>query len=160
MTDIKYVLESLEKIPTLLKNLIEEIPRELLKQERITGKWSIYEHACHIIVVQPMLIKRMEKFINETSPVFEPYFPNKMEKPENLMNMDLNEKLNQFPEYRKKLINLVVNFSDEDFNKKASHPEYRLYTPYILLRHILMHDMLHMYKIEELWLTNDSYLPQ
>ncbi len=160
MSDIKYILDGLRETPLLLQNLIEEIPKKLLKQERITGKWSIHEHGCHIIVVQPMLIKRMEKFLNETNPVFKPYLPNKKEKPENLMNMNLNEKTNQFPDYRKKLINIALNFSEADFNKKAVHPEYRLYTPYILLRHILMHDFLHMYKIEELWLTNDSYLPQ
>ena len=42
--------------------------------------------------------------------------------------------------------------------KEAEHPEYHIYTPYIMLRHRLMHDHFHMYRIEELWLTNEEYL--
>lgn len=160
MQDIKYILESLEKIPSMLKNMIGEIPKELLKQRRIAGKWCIHEHACHIIAVQPMLIQRMEKFVKEEKPEFIPYFPDNTDKQDDFMNMDLVKQLDQFSGYRKELINKASHLSEQDFNKTSIHPEYKKYTPYILLRHILMHDLLHMYRIEELWLTNDSYLPE
>lgn len=32
------------------------------------------------------------------------------------------------------------------------------YTPEIMLGHLVMHDQLHMYRIEELWLTRDEFL--
>lgn len=43
-------------------------------------------------------------------------------------------------------------------SRSARHPEYTLYTPYVMLRHMMMHDYLHMYRIEELWLTRPEYL--
>ena len=50
-------------------------------------------------------------------------------------------------------------FDVEHWTRKAKHKEYIEYTPYIMLRHILMHDHFHMYRIEELWLTTDEFLP-
>ena len=46
------------------------------------------------------------------------------------------------------------------WQKTATHPEYAQYSFYILVRHILMHDHWHMYRMEELWLTRDEYLTQ
>ena len=72
--------------------------------------------------------------------------------------MELNEALAIFFEKRKELISLVSSEDESIWIKKAEHPEYQIYTPYIMLRHRLMHDHFHMYRIEELWLTNEEYL--
>jgi hypothetical protein len=152
------VLKVLKKAPSILRKLINDIPPELHKQERIKGKWSIHAHAVHIVIAQDMIIQRMERFLNEEHPVFIPYFPDK-EKPESdLMDINLDDMLKQFPVNRGKLLSLCENESEEFWSKQSSHPEYHLYTPFIMLRHIMMHDQLHMYRIEELWLTKDEYL--
>jgi len=122
------------------------------------GKWSIHEHACHIATGdQSGFIDRFKQFINEQRPIIKPLsgesFP-----PDYLIKMDLNEALDIFFEKRKELISLVRSADKSIWVKEAEHPEYQIYTPYIMLRHRLMHDHFHMYRIEELWLANEEYL--
>jgi hypothetical protein len=40
--------------------------------------------------------------------------------------------------------------------KSAGHEECSEYTLYIMLRHTLTHDHVHIYRMEELWLTQDK----
>jgi len=158
LKDIEDLKTVLERAPSILEKLIEEIPDDLLLEERIRGKWSIHAHATHIVVAQNMINERMERFVKEERPSFIPYFPDK-ESPENdLLTLNLKKMLKQFYERRKKLLSICENQPEEFWRKEAVHPEYHSYTPFIMLRHIMMHDQLHMYRIEELWLTKDHYL--
>lgn len=158
MTDIEPIITSLEQSSTIFLNLMSCIPSSLLKKSRIKGKWSIHGHACHLVVVQPMLIERFKAFIHKKEPEFIPYLPGKTDPEINLINLDLTETLKLFTKYRNELINTARTFDDSIWTKKAKHPEYSEYTAHILLRHVLMHDHLHMYRIEELWLTRDDFL--
>jgi len=156
--DVQEVLGGLYRSPVILSALLSGIPEELLKVRRIPGKWSIHEHACHLVDVQPMLIERIRTFKHEEHPVFKPYLPGDTDSDAHLMQMDLAENLPKFAAYRQELASVIGTFRLEDLEKQGQHDEYTLYTPHILLRHMLMHDYLHMYRIEELWLTTDAYL--
>lgn len=159
MNDINEIMHDLEHSPKILGNLIHSIPTELLKRKRIPGKWSIHEHACHIVAAQPMLIDRFRLFLDEEEPVIEPYIPGKTFPDDNLMNLDLISELNRFSTLRAELLDVIHTFEKEQWTRKAKHIEYIEYTPYIMLRHILMHDHFHMYRIEELWLTRNEFMP-
>jgi uncharacterized damage-inducible protein DinB len=156
--EIEDILHGLEKAPGLLASLVRGIPEAMRKKIRIQGKWSIHEHACHIVDVQPMLIRRFHQFKEEEKPVFQPYLPGQTAAVDHLPEMDLEERLSTFAGLRQELIHLVRGFSQEEWEKTGLHEEYEMYTPRILLRHVLMHDFFHMYRIEELWLTRDAYL--
>ena len=152
-------IDILKKAPDLLEELISEIPTAILKKRRKTGKWSIHEHACHLCESQKMMIERFKVFKFTTNPRFDPYLPGTAETPDDvLLHMDLQSSLQIFRKDRKKLIDLLHAFDENDWNKEAIHPEYIKFTPAIFLRHIVMHDHFHMYRIEELWLTTDAYL--
>ena len=56
MFDINDILICLEKTPVIFKNFINSIPQERLNIIRKSGEWSIYQHACHIVAVQPMIM--------------------------------------------------------------------------------------------------------
>ncbi len=149
----------LGQTPYLLKELLEEIPVKLLKIRRIPGKWCIHEHVCHLYLAQPMMIRRFKSFKENKNPEFIPYLPGTAETPDDpLMKMELGECLEGFENDRKTMIQLLNTFSKEDWENEGRHPEYIKFTPEIFLRHIVMHDHLHMYRIEELWLTTDDYL--
>ena len=158
--NVELKISILEKNADLLLGLLEEIPEEILKDRRIKNKWSIHEHVCHLYEAQKMMMKRFMIFKNEKEPVFKPYLPGSKETPDNhLLDMDLKQCLSEFMKERLDLVKFLKTFDHEDWNNNATHPEYRMFTAEVFLRHILMHDHLHMYRIEELWLTNDEYLP-
>ena len=156
---IEEMLASLEKTPAILKELVDAVPKKpswRMKERQVEGKWSIHEHACHIVTVQPMLTERVVKFIEEENPKFEPYIPGKTTPPDELLNMDLDQKMAEFPALRKEFIDLVRSAPAEAWEKNGEHGAFSEYTLYISLRHTLLHDHVHMYRMEELWLTRDK----
>ncbi len=153
-------LKILESAPNILLELIQEIPEQLFKTKRIAGKWCIHEHVCHLYESQLMMTERFKTFKNLKNPSFKPYLPGTSQTPENdLFEMDLHKSLENFKTDRKELVKYLKSFTVEDWDNEGNHREYVTYTPAIFLRHIMMHDHLHMYRIEELWLTTDEYLP-
>ena len=155
---IQTMLRNLNDGPALLRDLLSKIPDDLHKQRRIPGKWCIHEHACHLGDVQVMLYDRFLTFKKEAAPVFKPYLPGTNISDDHLMEMDLEVALDLFETERKRLLSLLNTYREEDWQKLATHPEYHTYSAEILLRHVMMHDHFHMYRIEELWLTSDAYL--
>jgi hypothetical protein len=108
--------------------------------------------------VESMMYDRLLTFKNATYPAFQPFLPGTNANDEHLLEMDLNEALEHYTNQRFETIQLARSLAKEDWQKEASHPEYEHYTAKILLRHVLMHDHLHFYRIEQLWLTREAFL--
>jgi hypothetical protein len=156
--ELNHLIQNLRNGPVLLANLMARIPTALLKKHRSKGKWCIHSHACHIVDVQPMLIARLDRFVEEAEPNFIPYLPDHQDVEKALLKLDLEKQLKAFPELRALLIKKIKALPPGTWEKKASHPEYVEYTPGIMIRHIMLHDYLHMYRIEELWLSKPRFL--
>ncbi|MEO6094398.1 MAG: DinB family protein [Fibrobacteria bacterium] len=156
--DLDAILATLKNGPGMLQGLMAVVPEPMRRLHRIPGKWCIHAHACHIVDVQPMLIGRLRRFLDDPHPVFVPYIPDGESGEAPLLAMDLRERLAAFPALRAEMVELIRSAPASFWEGRAEHPEYADYSPAILARHIMMHDHLHMYRIEELWLTRDAYL--
>jgi uncharacterized damage-inducible protein DinB len=158
MDDIPDLLEGMKRSGNILKAFVTSIPESNLNERRGDGFWTIAEHVIHLADVQSMLLERIQRFIDEDLPEFVPYFPKDDEKDTRPENIEIDAALMAFQEVREKQIALLTKTDKTVWKKTATHPEYDQYSLYILVRHILMHDHWHMYRMEELWLTKDAYL--
>lgn len=159
MQDIPDLLEGLRRTPRILSEFVEKIPENKMDLRRGDGFWTIAEHVRHLAQVQPMLLDRFNRFMNEDHPEFVPYLPGEnKDEPDTPMRMGMPAALEQFAQVRNKQLTLLDNAGESIWQRTAEHPEYDRYSLHILTRHTLMHDFLHMYRIEELWLTRDAYL--
>ena len=159
MQDIQDLLEGLRRTPKILSEFVKTIPEGKMDLRRGEGFWTVAEHVSHLVQVQPMLLDRFQRFINEDRPEFVPYIPGSgKDEPDTPPRMNMTAALVQFAQYRNKPLELLESADDITWRKTATHPEYENYSLYILTRHTLMHDFWHMYRIEELWLTRDAYL--
>lgn len=159
MQDIPDLLESLRRAPSILSSFVRSIPENRLDLRRGEGFWTVAEHFSHLAQVQPMLLGRFERFMNEDHPEFVPFIPSGgNQEPETPARMSIEDALGQFADYRARQLMLLDSAAETTWKKTASHPEYDQYSLYILARHVLMHDHWHMYRMEELWLTKDAYL--
>ena len=150
--EIETILDSLQETPRLLKQLLREIDTKLYKENIVEGKWSIHEHATHMAVGDIYGFQsRLEEFKKKETPIFEPLSGENFPK-DFFMELDLNRSVNDFFRVRETTIELARTFNQGDWNKSAVHPEYKSYSPYIMLRHLLMHDHTHLYKIEDMGL--------
>ena len=159
MQNIQELLDGLSKAPQVLWAVVATIPAQRINRRRKEGYWTIGEHISHLALVQPLLLERLERFMKEERPEFVPYIPGSDEPTSDSPPiMATDAALSQFSEQRHLQIELLNRVDDAIWQKEALHPEYEQYSFYILVRHILMHDYWHMYRMEELWLTRDSYL--
>lgn len=145
------IFEGLEAVPSLLRNLVETAPAERISARRIPGKWTILEHACHLTSIHPVMFERLRLFEEQESPVIEPS--------EGLLPSEsIDVALNRFAADRDQLIAIGRGLSPDILRREARHPEYEVYTPFHLFRHVLMHDHVHLYRIEELAFTREEWL--
>lgn len=158
MSDIPDLLETLKRSPAILSQFVLSIPDHKLDVRRGEGFWTVAEHYSHLAQVQPILLKRIERFMTEEHPEFVPYSPAAPDEPATPARMSVESALDQFACYRAGQLKLLERADEGTWRKTGSHPEYEQYSLYILTRHILMHDHWHMYRMEELWLTRDAFL--
>lgn len=158
MQDIADLLESLRRSPNILSQFVRSIPESKLHLRRGEGFWTVAEHCSHLAQVQPMLLKRIERFMIEDKPEFVPYNPAGSTEEPSPPGMSIESALDQFARDRAGQLLFLERADENSWKKKAIHPEYEEYSLYILTRHVLMHDHWHMYRMEELWLTRDAYL--
>ena len=157
MKDIAILIDCLEQSPVILRNLLQQVDPSLYRQRRRPEKWSIHENACHFAQAEAMINGRFQRFVAEDRPDFNVYLPGKTVS-DNLIDLDMEEQVNRFATLRSETIQLLRSYDEQTWQKEADHPEYTQYGSYILLRHTLMHDHFHMYRIEELGFTRQEYL--
>jgi uncharacterized damage-inducible protein DinB len=159
MPDRTELLGGLRQASEVLAQFVQTIPADQLDLRRGENFWTIAEHVSHLAQVQPMLLERLERFVKEEHPQFVPYIPGDDEhEPDSPARMNMDDALAQFADYRDQQTVLIKNVGERVWQKEATHPEYEHYSFHILVRHLLMHDYWHMYRMEELWLTKDAYL--
>ena len=158
MPDRDDILEGLRRSRRILEAFVRTIPTEHLNRIRADGCWSIAEHVSHLAQVQPILLERILRFMREDQPEFIPYIPGEDDAEERPPVVEMAAAFEAFNGYREKQVALLETADDLTWQKVGRHPEYTLYSLYILVRHILMHDHWHMYRMEELWLTREAYL--
>jgi uncharacterized damage-inducible protein DinB len=154
------LLEGLRLGPGLLRELVQAIPPEALERRRGEGFWTLREHLEHLVAVQPMLYGRLESFLREERPEITPYVPGRDEEPVSRRQKSPEELLELFERWRLRQIDLIQSASPEIWQRRALHPEYESYSFEILVRHILLHDGSHLYRMEELWLMTDKALAE
>ena len=157
MSDPAYreVVDALERAPAVIIPLVREVPEALRKRRPSPGKWSAHEHACHLASVQPMFFERLDLLLREEHPSIRAYLPDREHAPDALLAVDLDEALGRFRRERAELVARLRQLAPGDWQRTAEHEEYSHYSLFILFRHVVMHDMLHAYRIEECLLKKD-----
>jgi uncharacterized damage-inducible protein DinB len=158
MQDIAELLAGLKGAVPILAAFVRGLPADKLTLRRGPGAWTVAEHVAHLAQVQPLMLERLERFRDEDRPEFVPYIPGEDDVEDTPPQMPIDEALTAFDRYRNRQLALLDTADDIFWHKTANHPEYALYSAYILVRHILLHDYWHMFRMEELWLTRDAYL--
>ena len=155
MSDTTSLISALETAPGVIIPLIREVPPQILKRRPSPAKWSAYEHACHLSQSDVLFRDRLDLILS--SP--EPHIKSVVNSPEDeagaMLNIDLDESLERYVRERATLVERLRQLSTEEWQKTAVHEAFDHYSVFIMFRHLLNHEMLHAYRIEELLLKKD-----
>jgi len=72
-----------------------------------------------------------------------------------MLEIDLDESLDRYVRERASLVDRLQKLSPAEWQKTAVHEAFDHYSVFIMFRHVLNHEMLHAYRIEELLLKKD-----
>jgi uncharacterized damage-inducible protein DinB len=153
--DTKTLIASLEAAPGIIIGLIREVPPENLKRRPAPNKWSAHEHACHISSGDDVFLARLELMLSDPFPKIKSMEPSPDEEAGSLLNVDLDQALQQYARERAIVVQRLKELSAEDWQRTAEHEAFSHYSVHIMFRHMLVHEMLHAYRIDELMLKKD-----
>jgi hypothetical protein len=155
VSDTTNLITALEAAPGVIIPMIREVRPEILKRRPSPAKWSAYEHAVHLSQSDVLFRDRLDLILS--SP--EPYIETKLNSPEeeagSMLDIDLDASLGRYVRERASLVERLRQLSPDEWNKTAVHEAFDHYSVFIMFRHVLNHEMLHAYRIEELLLKND-----
>jgi len=154
----KELLTGLANNKRILRQLVS-VAGDGAMRRRIKDYWTIYEHLDHLVVAQRMLLGRIRQFLEEERPVMRPYVPEAHPEVEG-EDKSADELVDEFEALRDEEIRLIEGAGGEVWAKEAEHPEYRKYGFEILVRHILLHDGFHMWRMEELWIEREELIKE
>ena len=155
MSDTNTLIISLEKSPGIIVPLIREVPPKYLKRRPSPTKWSAHEHACHLATADEPFLARLDLMLADPPPYIPTMLPSPEEEAGALLEIDLDQALVHYVKERAGLVKRLKGLSVEDWQRTAEHEEYNHYSVWIMFRHLLTHEMLHAYRIEELLLKKD-----
>ncbi len=147
---VEEILRSLEGIPLILDDFLAHVPADVIATRPSPDRWSIHEHVCHLGEVEPMFVGRAQQFIDEERPSFTPYDPDEATPGNRLADLVLEDAVAKMAENRARFVHTLRSLVEEDWEREADHPEYKVYTPLTLARHALFHDHFHLYRAEEI----------
>ena len=155
MNNPQTLIAALAGAPEIIIGLVREVPPQNLKRRPNPNKWSAHEHACHITTADAPYLARLELTLSDPSPQITPIFPSTDEEAGALLKVDLDEALAMYVRERARLVERLRQLSEADWQRTAAHEEYSHYSVWIMFRQLLLHEMQHAYRIEELGLMKE-----
>jgi hypothetical protein len=93
--------------------------------------------------------------LSDPAPYIRAMEPSPEEEAGLLLQIDLDEALDQYVRERARLVKRLKELTVEEWQRTAEHEEYSHYSVLIMFRQLLLHEMLHGYRIEELMLKKE-----
>jgi hypothetical protein len=155
MSDTTTLISALETAPGVIIPLIREVPSQILKRRPSPAKWSAYEHAVHLSQSDAPFLARLEMILSTPEPFIETMHNSPEDEAGAMLEVDLDESLERYERERAALVQRLKKLSPDEWQKTAVHEAFDHYSVFIMFRHVLNHEMLHAYRIEELLLKKD-----
>lgn len=155
MSDTTTLISALETAPGVIIPLIREVPPRILKRRPSPGKWSAYENAIHLSQSDVSFRARLDLILSTPEPLIKTIENSPEDEAGAMLDIDLDESLDRYIRERAFLVERLRGLSPDEWQKTAVHEAFDHYSVFIMFRHLLNHEMLHAYRIEELLLKKD-----
>lgn len=155
MSDTTALISALSTAPGVIIPLIREVPQQILKRRPGPGKWSAYENAVHLSQSDVAFRARLDLILSEPEPFIKTIENSAQDEAGAMLEVDLDESLDRYVRERASLVERLKELSPDEWQKTAVHEAFDHYSVFIMFRHLLNHEMLHAYRIEELLLKKD-----
>lgn len=154
-TNTTTLISALATAPGVIIPLIREVPPQILKRRPSLAKWSAYEHAIHLSQSDASFLARLDLILSTPEPFIKTIDNSPEDEAGAMLDVDLDESLERYVHERAALVERLKKLSPDEWQKTAEHEAFDHYSVWIMFRHLLNHEMLHAFRIEELLLKKD-----
>jgi len=144
------LLMRLRGMPARAEEILQNRQRDVVTRKP-DGKWSVQEHAGHLLTLEPLWLARVEDYVADSEILSVTDLSNRPTDEANYNAWDLAEILRNFRGARKTLVDRASALDPALFSRSIPHP--RLKQPMRLVDHLFFaaeHDDHHLAKIWEL----------
>ncbi len=127
-----------------LKEVIEEIPNDILMKRPEPDKWSIKEILCHLVDTELNYSVRMKKVIAEENPQLMKFDQDAWAQNLNYMEWDVKETVLLFGLSRNSMANILHNLPSAAWERTGEHEEHGTLTLHTLLEDANKHCKHHL----------------
>jgi len=149
------LISALATSPGVIIPLVREVPPQILKRRPSPAKWSAYEHAIHLSQSDVSFRARLDLILSTPEPFIKSIENSAEDEAGAMLDIDLDESLDRYVRERAALVERLKQLAPDEWQKTAVHEAFDHYSVFIMFRHLLNHEMLHAYRIEELLLNKD-----
>lgn len=149
------LISALGAAPGVIIPLIREVPPQILKRRPSPAKWSAYEHAVHLSQSDASFRARLDLILSTPEPFIKSIENSAEDEAGAMLDINLDESLDRYVCERASLVERLKQLSPDEWQKTAVHEAFDHYSVFIMFRHVLNHEMLHAYRIEEMLLKKD-----
>jgi len=143
------LVKSLEGNISLLFAFVGSIGNESIMKRKEANALSIYDHICHLSIIQPLFHDRLEAFLKDESPVISLASLRKIDlvhgNEQSIMTL-----MRTYESWRLRQVELVKSTDGKLWDTAAANKELPGYTFESLVKDILLNDIFHINQIEEL----------
>ncbi|MFN2576592.1 MAG: DinB family protein [Pyrinomonadaceae bacterium] len=144
------VVERVRGTPARLKDLTRDLPREL-STRRDGDKWSIQEHAGHLLDLESLGMRRLDDFEDESQTLVAADMTNRKTDEANYNATTIENILKSFRQERIEFVRRLDAYDAEFLNRTALHPRLNVKIRVIdLVFFVAEHDDHHLARISEL----------
>jgi hypothetical protein len=155
MSDTAALISALEAAPGVIIPMIREVPPQILKRRPSPAKWSAYENAVHLSQSDVAFRARLELILSTPEPYIESIENSAEDEAGAMLDVDLDESLDRYVRERATLVERLKQLSPDEWQKTGRSRGVRSLFGVYHVPHVLNHEMLHAYRIEELLLKKD-----
>ena len=107
------------------------------------------------VAVRRFVSARLDLILSTPEPVIKTIDNSAEDEAGAMLEIDLDASLDRYVHERASLVERLKALSPDEWHKTAVHEAFDHYSVFIMFRHLLNHEMLHSYRIEELLLNKD-----
>lgn len=133
-----------------LIDLIDGLSDELIRQQVIPGKWSVFENIVHLQTYQHVFFDRIKKMREENNPVFSRYLADQDPLFIENCSKTSREIMGDMITTRKEMSTGRLSIKDNDLEKTGTHPLFGTMNISQWLNFFLLHEAHHLFTIFKL----------
>jgi uncharacterized damage-inducible protein DinB len=133
-----------------LLDLIEGLNDDQVRQQIVSGKWSIFENIVHLAIYQHVFLNRIEEIVKNDNPTFEkyssdtdPYFHDNCTK-------STHEIIHQLITTRRLMVARIFSLQADQLKRTGRHPTFGNMTIVQWIQFFVLHEAHHLFTIFKL----------